>query len=271
VSTDPRYARHMDFFGAEGQARIVATHAAIVGVGGLGGHVAQQLAYLGVTNFTLIDADTVSQSNLNRLIGAGPGDIGTRKVDVTARLISSIQPGARVATAAVRFAAEVSLAELAGVTVIFGCVDGDAARLELVRFASAHALPYIDLASDIAAGGEFGGRVVFAKNGERCLSCLGELDQHALARSQMTNEQRAADDSIYGVERSTLDQGGPSVVSINGAVASLAVTEYMAWTTGLREPFGHLNYRGDRGTVGIRNEPARIYCAYCMTHWGTAA
>lgn len=261
----------MDFFGAEGQARIVATRAAIVGVGGLGSHVAQQLAYLGVTDFALVDADAVSSTNLNRLIGAGPSDIGTPKVEVIARLIGSIQPNARVATAAVRFRAESPVAELAGATVVFGCVDGDAARLELVRFASAHALPYIDLASDIALSGEFGGRIVFAKNGERCLSCLGELDQHALARAQMSHDQRTADDDIYGVERSALDEGGPSVVSINGVVASLAVTEYMAWTTGLREPFGHLNYRGDRGTVGNRKDLERTYCAYCMTLWGTSA
>jgi hypothetical protein len=132
------------------------------------------------------------------------------------------------------------------------------------------ALPYIDIASDVAPTGEFGGRVLFAKDGERCLSCAGELDHHALARAQMTDDQRAADDQIYGVKRSALDAGGPSVVSVNGVVASLAVTEFMVWRTGLREPVGHLNYRGDRGTVGRRADPERGYCHYCMELWGTA-
>jgi len=271
MTGDARYARHIGLFGAEGQERIAATSAAIVGLGGLGCHVAQQVAYLGVTNFALADADAVSKSNLNRLVGAGEGDVGAPKVEIAARVIGSIQPNARVDIAPAPFNAYSPPAEFARATVLFGCVDEDSARLELVRHASAHEVPYIDLASDVAAGGEFGGRVVFAKDGERCLSCLGELDQHALARAQMTPEQRAADDRIYGIERDALNDGGPSVVSINGVVASLAVTEFMAWRTGLREPAGHLNYRGDRGTVGRRADPERTYCHYCMKLWGTAA
>lgn len=271
MSTDPRYARHMAFFGAEGQQQIGATTVAIVGLGGLGCHVAQQLAYLGVTDFALTDGDTVSHSNLNRLVGATPGDVDARKIDIAARLIDAIQPGARVESAPAYFSADAAPAALTRAGVLFGCLDDDAARLELVRHASTHGLPYIDLASDIAPSGEFGGRVVFAKDGQRCLSCLGELDQHAIARAQMTPEQRAADDAIYGIQPDALDEGGPSVVSINGVVASLAVTEFMAWRTGLREPAGYLNYRGDRGTVGRRADPERTYCHYCMTLWGTAA
>lgn len=271
MTSDPRYARHIGLFGADGQERIAATSAAIVGLGGLGCHVVQQLAYLGVTDFALADLDAVSKSSLNRLVGAGPGDVGAPKVEIAARVIRSIQPDARVDMAHAQFSADSPPAEFARATALFGCVDEDTARLELVRHASAHALPYIDLASDVAPGGEFGGRVVFANAGERCLSCVGELDPHALARAHMTPEQRAADDQIYGVERVALNDGGPSVVSINGVVASLAVTEFMAWRTGLREPAGYLNYRGDRGTVGHRADPDRTYCHYCMTLWGTAA
>lgn len=260
----------MALFGAEGQERIAATSAAMVGLGGLGSHVAQQLAYLGVVDYVLVDDDSVSASNLNRLIGAGPAEIGAGKVEVAAGMIQAIQPDAKVDAVAAHFAAGAPPSEFARADLLFGCVDDDVARLELVRHASVHALPYIDLASDVAPGGEFGGRVVFAKDGERCLSCLGELDQHVLARAQMSDEQRAADDKIYGVERDALNQAGPSIVSVNGVVASLAVTEFMAWRTGLRQPVGYLNYRGDRGTVGSRADPERGYCHYCTTLWGTA-
>jgi len=269
--SEDRYSRHMAFFGAEGQERIATTSAAIIGLGGLGSHVAQQLAYLGVVDFILIDVDEVSTSNLNRLLGARPNDVGRLKVDVADGAIRAIQPDATVDTAAARFAVDEPTDALARADVLLGCVDDDVARFELVRHASLHGLPYIDLATDVAPTGEFGGRVVFAKDGERCLSCLGELDQHALARAQMTDEQRAADDKIYGIDREALDDGGPSVVSVNGVVASLAVTEFMLWRTGLREPAGYLNYRGDRGTVGSRVDPDRSYCHYCMTLWGTAA
>jgi hypothetical protein len=270
MTADARYDRHMALFGAIGQERIAATRVAIVGLGGLGSHVAQQLAYLGVVNFNLIDADRLETSNLNRLIGAAATDVGANKVEIAARAIRAVQPRATIVPAVAELQARECTIELAGADVVFGCVDNDIARLELVRHTSQHRLPYIDLASDVAATGEFGGRILFAKDGERCLSCAGELDQHALARAQMTEAQRVADDEIYGVQRSALDAGGPSVVSVNGVVASLAVTEFMVWRTGMREPVGHLNYRGDRATVGRRADPQREYCHYCMELWGAA-
>jgi molybdopterin/thiamine biosynthesis adenylyltransferase len=260
----------MAFFGVDGQRRISASRVAIVGLGGLGSHLAQQLAYLGVGSYVLIDADTVATSNLNRLIGATAADTGSKKVDIAARMISQAQPAAEVDRQFEPFSDAGENRSIAAADVIFGCVDEDAPRLEVLRFASAQAIAYVDLASDISSSGEFGGRVVFAKDGERCLSCLGELDQHALARARMTDEQRVADDAIYGVDREALDESGPSVVSINGVVASLAVTEFIVWRTGLREPAGFLNYRGDLGTVGRRGDGPREYCAYCMTVWGSA-
>lgn len=271
MTSEHRFARHMAFFGAEGQDRIHSTSVAIIGLGGLGCHVAQQLAYLGVSSFALVDHDVVSESSLNRLIGADRADIGKHKVDVARRMIESIRPEVHVDSVVAQFVADSAPPASIGVDALFGSVDDDAARLELLRHASLHGLPYIDLASDITPNGEFGGRVVFAKDGERCLSCLGELDQHALARAQMTDEQRAADDKIYGIDRAMLEAGGPSVISINGVVASLAVTEFTVWRTGLREPIGYLNYRGDRGTVGGRIDPERPYCPYCMTLWGSAS
>jgi molybdopterin/thiamine biosynthesis adenylyltransferase len=271
VTVDARYARHVGLFGVEGQERIARATAVIVGVGGLGCHVVQQLAYLGVSKFLLVDGDVVSVSNMNRLVGATDNDVGARKVEVARNMIMAIQPSASVIRAGRHFSLEDPPDSLESAEVLFGCVDSDPVRLDLVRYASAYARPYVDLASDVASGGEFGGRIVFAKGGERCLSCLGELDQRELARAQMTAEQRAADDEIYGVDRDALGATGPSVVSINGVVASLAVTEFLVWVTGIREPQGYLNYRGDRGTVGTRADPARTYCHYCMTLWGSKA
>ncbi len=267
MAIDPRYARHLGLFGARGQERIGSSTVGIVGLGGLGTHVAQQLAHLGVGGCVLIDGDVVSTSNLNRLIGATEDDVGLPKVEVAQRMIAAIRPDATASATPHHFSADATPPDLDRVDALFGCVDHDSVRLQLVRFASTSHLPYLDLASDIASGGEFGGRVVFAKDGERCLSCLGELDQHSLARAQMNEQQRAADDRIYGIDRDALGATGPSVVSINGVIASLAVTEFMVWITGLREPRGFLNYRGDAATVGTRADPLRDYCHYCMGLW----
>ena len=267
MADEERYARHLGLFGAAGQTEIADARVTIVGLGGLGAHVTQQLAYLGVREFLLVDDDVVSTSNLNRLVGAGPGDLGEPKVKVAAAMIEAIAPEASVALAEARFTPEAILPERPP-TVIFGCLDRDPVRLEITRRSAEGRVPYIDLASDVAPGGEFGGRIVFAKDGERCLSCLGELDQHALARAEMAPGQREADDRIYGVDRAALGESGPSVVSVNGAVASLAVVEFMVWITGIRAPRGYLTYRGDLATVGSRADLPRGYCHYCMGLWG---
>jgi len=269
--TEERYARHLGLFGAEGQAEIAATSVAIIGLGGLGSHVVQQLAYLGVRQFHLIDGDRVEETNLNRLIGATEADLGLTKVEVAERHVAQICPDPELSGEARNFETAEIPSGLERVGFLFGCVDHDPVRAALVSFTSTHRIPYLDLASDVVDDGAFGGRIVFAAEGKRCLSCLGELDQHALARAQMSDSQRSADDSIYGINRDALDSSGPSVVSVNGAVASLAVTEFMVWATGLREPRGYITYRGDLPSVGVRSDPPeRGYCQYCMALWGSS-
>src|SRR5438552_1136150 len=95
---EERFDRQILLFGKEGQARIEATQVAIVGLGWLGSHVAQQLAYLGVRTLSLIDRDHVGRSNLNRLIGATEEDAAAArlKVEVAERLARAIAPSAEV-------------------------------------------------------------------------------------------------------------------------------------------------------------------------------
>src|ERR1700726_3710597 len=94
-----RFDRNIRLFGAEGQQSIRNAKVAIVGVGGLGSHIAQQLALLGVGSIVLIDDEEISISNKNRYIGVYENDPvpGSRKVDLGARLIQNIDSSIRVA------------------------------------------------------------------------------------------------------------------------------------------------------------------------------
>lgn len=265
-----RYRRNVGLLGTHGQRLLGDTAVGVVGLGGLGSHVVQQLAYLGIRRFVLIDHDEVETSNLNRLIGATPADIGEPKVKIAERLIDAIQPGGQVRTVGSRIDSPFDTSLLARVDVVFGCVDNDSARLALTEFTSRDQVPYIDLASDTGRAGEltwFGGRVFLASDGDQCLSCVGELDQTALAISSMDPAQLAANESIYGVDRSMLEGGGPMVVSVNGVVASLGVTEFIALVTGFRRPNPHVVYRGDRGIVTLRTDKRSGSCYYCDTLW----
>src|SRR6266567_4689723 len=93
---DGRSSRNEALFGPEGQEKIAATKVTIIGVGGLGSHVAQQLAYLGVQMQTPVDFDLVTSSSMNRLVGAVDTDVAekTKKVVVAKRMIAAINPGA---------------------------------------------------------------------------------------------------------------------------------------------------------------------------------
>ncbi len=87
-------------------------------------------------------------------------------------------------------------------------------------------------------------------------------DQRQLALSAMSDEQRSVDSRIYGVNHDDLSDGGPSVVGLNGVVASLAVMEWMVWVTELRDPIPILEYRGHLGPVFANQDSPQADCYY---------
>jgi hypothetical protein len=267
-----RYSRNEALFGPSGQENIRRTSVGIVGLGGLGSHIAQQLAYLGVEMYALVDDDRVTQSSLNRLIGSLDRDIeqGTPKVRVTERLIRGIQPAASIDLIEAKVEDPRVPGMLRDVDVVFGCLDRDLPRLQLTDICSRLAKPYFDLASDTgeeAGEATYGGRIVLC-DGKRCLFCLGLLDQNEIARDSLAPEHHHAHDATYGVRRTALGETGPSVVSVNGTVASLAVTEFMVQVTGLHEPAGYLNYYGERQLIRQSVDKSAGSCPYCTGLWG---
>lgn len=265
MSGDSRFARQEALFGAPGQSRLGGAHVVLIGLGGLGSHLAQQLAYLGVGAFTFVDDDRVELSNLNRLVGAGPDDVGALKVDVAARLIVKVNPAATVTTVPVRVPAPQVHAAVGDADVVVAGLDAETPRLKLTEWCAAAGVPYVDCSTEVDMTGDspiYGGEVVVA-SGDGCLLCLQLLDQEELAREAMTPGQRAADARIYGVQAGALAGSGPSVVTINGVVASLAATETMCLLTGLRPPVRHLRYRADLGTVARVNDTRAPQCAFC--------
>lgn len=259
-----KHSRQIEFFGEEGQKKLLLNHVVIVGTGGAGSHVAQQLAFLGVGAITLIDGDPLEETNLNRLIGVKAGDpLGMPKVDIAERNILSINTDIQVAKIQDSFITESGFRALRQANIVFGCVDNDGARLVLNEFCLAYELPYIDIATDIMPDGlEYGGRVVTVFNNKGCLYCWSEIDEEDAGKDLENPEAKKDRDAIYGVMKDELGETGPSVVSINGIVASLAVTEFMLHSTRKRMAQPFLNYTGSRGIVNGRNK-LDDDCYYC--------
>lgn len=265
MKIDSVFDRQMILWGAEGQRKLGATRVAIVGLGGLGSHVAQQTGYIGIGGYCLIDSQKVDRTNLNRLVGAFTTDIDVPKVEIASRMLSQIRPGADVEKVAASLVSPEAFAGIKKADVVLGCVDDDAVRFILMELCSAYDKPYLDLASDIDAqdGLSFGGRLAFSIGGRGCLHCWDMLDQKEIDRGLSTLARVEERKAIYGVDSRALELSGPSVVCLNGTIASLGVTELMCFVTGLRPPISRVTYYGQSALLTKPKDLPAVDCYYC--------
>jgi len=228
------------FLGIESEHNLWCSRVGLVGLGGGGSHIAQQLAHLGVGKYVLVDPDVIEDTNLNRLIGATAEDVtvATLKVDVARRLIRTVSPGAEVVTLASQWQENLGL--LRTCDVIVGAVDSVRAKDELERFCRRFLIPYIDIGMDVHEVGEqflIAGQVALSSPGCPCLRCMGIVREADL-------EQEGRNYGAAG--------GKPQVVWPNGLLASAAVGLIVQmispWHQGATET-AYLEYDGNRHTL----------------------
>lgn len=268
-----RYDRQVRFFDRAGQDLLGRSKIVLFGTGGNGIHVVQQLTYAGVNRWAFVEFDVVEDTNLNRLITATPENLGEPKADVAVRIVKAMHldadptviPG-RVGDPAIR---DDIRAQLADADLVIGCFDKEVPRQEAVKLCTEAGVAYLDLATEILRDGDdllYGGRIVFSFDGTGCLVCLGAIDPAELARERMNDAQRAERDRLYGLTSEEAGGSGPSVVTINGVIASLACTEALMFLTGLREPARQLTYLGHDSVVRKNTTVGDPDCLYC-TRW----
>ena len=140
-----RYSRHilLDEIGVEGQQRLLASHALVVGAGGLGSPVALYLATAGVGQITLVDDDVVDLTNLQRQIAHTAARIGSPKVSSAAVAMVAINP--ELVVHAVQARADAALLDkLVGTAdVVIDCCDNFATRHAVNRACVVHAKPLV--------------------------------------------------------------------------------------------------------------------------------
>lgn len=261
-----KYSRHYGFFGREGQEKIAQQTVAVLGCGGNGNHVIPQLACLGPKAIIAIDDEELSETNRNRYILARHSDPvpGTHKVDIAHRAVKEIDPSIDFVPVKSSLRTPEAFAALHQATAVISCPDNDGTRLVGMEFACAYSIPYFDLATDIPKNDvtNFGGRFALVDHEPGCLVCRDLLDLEQ-ARIDLQSEAARRDrEAIYGVPKDDLAGTGPSVVTLNGVVASLALTEFLMYVTGLRPPIRHLSYRGRSGIV-TSSKTLSSSCYYC--------
>ena len=140
-----RYSRHilLDDIGIEGQQRLLASHALIIGAGGLGSPAALYLASAGIGTITLVDDDDVDLTNLQRQIMHATARVGQPKASSGKAALAQINPEVDV-IALIERAEGARLAELvAGASVVLDCTDNFTTRHAINRACVAARVPLV--------------------------------------------------------------------------------------------------------------------------------
>jgi molybdopterin/thiamine biosynthesis adenylyltransferase len=185
-----RYSRHLllDEFGEEAQERLLASHALVVGAGGLGSSALLYLAASGMGRITVADADHVDLTNLQRQIIHDVSSLGQPKAASAARAVAALNPDVRVEPLEERLGAERLMQLVRGADVVLDCSDNFATRHAINRACVAARRPLVS-----GAGIRFDGQVcVFDLRADDapCYHCL-------FAEDAQSPEERCATMGVF--------------------------------------------------------------------------
>jgi hypothetical protein len=241
---DRRFDRQTRMFGAEGQEELRRLDVAVVGLGGGGSLICEQLAHLGVGSITAIDFDVVKEHNLSRIVGASPSDAkaATKKVEVARRLAARIDP--EVGFTAID--GDISHRDVAMLLTetdfIFLATDSITSRHVANAVSQAYFIPLVQIGAkvDLRPNREIESVYVAVRPvlpGQGCLECAGLISPEALQREAASQEERQAQNYLDLPE--VID---PSVITLNAVGAAMATNVMLMSVVGLADR-DLLNYR----------------------------
>jgi molybdopterin/thiamine biosynthesis adenylyltransferase len=249
------YDRQVLAFGELSQRRFMETKVGIVGVGGTGSAVAEQLVRLGVKDFIVIDKDNFDSSNLTRVYGSYQNDIPSyfskifnqhkhSKVDITKRNLRRINSDVKVLPLFSNVTTANTCITLLDRDVIFLCTDDHWGRSIVNQLAYQYLIPTINIgvridskAGIITAGT---GSLHILKPGNPCLWCYQYLKAESIANESLFPEERTKrlrEGYIKGLETNV-----PSVISLTSTMASMAVTIFLQLLTDFMGDNGNIHY-----------------------------
>jgi ThiF family len=251
------------FLGADSQMLFENIKVGIIGFGGGGSHIGQQLAYIGIKNVNVFDDDKAEDTNMNRLIGGWFSDIKNKmlKTSIAKRLFKKILPSANIKCINTKWQNKAE--DLQECDIIVGGVDTFIGREQLEAECRRYLMPYIDIGMDVyQMPGEppsMYGQVILSMPGMSCMKCIGFLTDNKL-------KKEAAKYGNVG--------GRPQVVWSNGVLASTAVGILMDLITGWtreKDRLFYLSYDGNSGNVQDHVRLAfaeKICCHYNLRNTG---
>lgn len=137
-----KFIRTEILIGEASLAKLAQAKVIVFGVGGVGSYVCEALVRGGVGNITIVDNDTVAESNINRQLAAMTSTIGTPKVRVMAQRISDINPDCKVTPLQCFYTAQREI-DLSEYDYIIDAIDTVTSKLVLIEEADRLHIPII--------------------------------------------------------------------------------------------------------------------------------
>jgi len=261
---DARYDRQARLFGDRGQDLLAGAKVGVIGAGGVGSLVIEQLARLGVGHLVVADTDRIETSNLSRVAGSTKRDAHSWAAEpnrpdwlqrvgraVAAPKIRIARRNARRANSRCRFEgipgniifAHVALA-FSDCDYLFLAADGAQPRLVFNALVHQYLIPGVQMGVKIVADKDTGEildafsivRPVTPDHG--CLWCNGLISPARLQQEAATTEERREQNYL-----NEPDVPAPSVITMNAVAASHATNDFMYAFTGLSQPNASPDYQ----------------------------
>lgn len=141
-----RYSRNQRSISSDEQIRLLGSHVAIIGLGGLGGAVTEILARIGIGRLTLVDGDHFEDSNLNRQLLSSSDMLGKMKAEVAAQRVEQINPAVQTRIFTEFFSEANGLKILEEVDIAVDCLDTIPARFLLESSCRQAKIPLVSAA-----------------------------------------------------------------------------------------------------------------------------
>lgn len=230
----------------------------IVGLGGLGSVIAENLVHMGFDRLILVDDDVVEKSNLNRIVGAYWEDAEAKrlKVDVVARHLKAIRPSVTVRCER-RKIEDVDIdTEIASLDWIVLATDSHSSRFAAQELSFKLFIPFVSAGVSITVEdgmiSDYSGEVIVVRPGDRfCLTCLNRLNPTKIAFERAEAAERARGPAAMEAESGEVESPTPmpdlerlkgyvtgvnvrepAVKTLNSVIASLAVEQLVDQYTG---------------------------------------
>jgi len=228
------FDRQVLAFGKKTQKLLSSLCIGVIGCGGTGSSVIEQLIRLGVGRIIVLDGDLFEATNVSRIYSSRIIDEDLPKVKLMQRLAADVGLGTKLIPINKKVVYESAAKELRNCDLIFGCTDDHWGRSILNKIAISYYIPVIDMGVRIDSKDgilrSVTGRVTRIQPGAACLFCRDRINVGRIRAESLNPEESRRLVALGYAEE--LPERDPAVIAFTTNIASLAITEMIHLLTG---------------------------------------